>query len=192
MSLFSYVGLKDNKIKASHEMQSATLNALFKTFATIEFTPNGIIETARAGEHGRGFAVVAGEVRALAQKSAEAAKDIKGLMSESVERIDEGMALAAESGKVLDEINDAISVVASLIHQIAQTSGDQSEGIRQVHNAIAQIDQVTQQNAALVEETSDASESLDQQAQALQKDMAFFKTNTKVDLVKIKHIGMNE
>jgi methyl-accepting chemotaxis protein len=120
--------------------------------------------------------VVAGEVRSLAQKSAEAAKDIKALIGESVARIDEGTRLASQSGEVLQGINQSIDGVADMINQIAQASSEQSEGIKQVHNAIAQIDGVTQQNAALVEETSAASESLSEQARILQQDMAFFNT----------------
>ncbi|MFA6700931.1 MAG: methyl-accepting chemotaxis protein, partial [Thiomicrospira sp.] len=129
-------------------------------FQTNLLALNAAVEAARAGDHGRGFAVVAGEVRALAQKSAEAAKDIKGLIDESVTRIDEGTKLASQSGEVLQGINQSINGVADMISQIAQASAEQSQGIKQVHTAIAQIDSVTQQNAALVEETSAASESL--------------------------------
>jgi len=145
-------------------------------FQTNLLALNAAVEAARAGDHGRGFAVVAGEVRALAQKSADAAKDIKGLINESVGRINQGTKLASESGEVLQEINAAINGVTEMISQIAQASSEQADGIKQVHNAIAQIDGVTQQNAALVEETSAASESLSEQARILQQDMAFFKT----------------
>ncbi|WP_198401091.1 methyl-accepting chemotaxis protein [Thiomicrospira microaerophila] len=154
-------------------------------FQTNLLALNAAVEAARAGDHGRGFAVVASEVRALAQKSAEAAKDIKGLINESVGRIDEGTKLASESGAVLKVINDSINGVATMINQIAQASSEQSEGIKQVHNAIAQIDGVTQQNAALVEQTSAASESLSEQAGILQKDMAFFKTGNATNNVLI-------
>jgi len=145
-------------------------------FQTNLLALNAAVEAARAGDHGRGFAVVAGEVRALAQKSAEAAKDIKTLIDESVTRIDEGTRLATQSGDVLAEINQSIDGVAEMVNQIAKASAEQSEGIGQVHNAIAQIDGVTQQNAALVEETSAASESLSEQATDLSHNMAFFKT----------------
>jgi methyl-accepting chemotaxis protein len=144
-------------------------------FQTNLLALNAAVEAARAGDHGRGFAVVASEVRALAQKSAEAAKEIKGLISESVNRIDEGTKLASESGEVLKGINEAIDGVAGMVKQIAKASEEQSEGIRQVHNAIAQIDSVTQQNAALVEETSAAAESLSEQSSALEQEMSFFK-----------------
>lgn len=145
-------------------------------FQTNLLALNAAVEAARAGDHGRGFAVVAGEVRALAQKSAEAAKDIKNLINESVTRIDEGTRLATQSGEVLGEINQSIDGVADMVNQIAKASAEQSEGIGQVHNAIAQIDGVTQQNAALVEETSAASESLSEQANDLSRNMAFFNT----------------
>lgn len=150
-------------------------------FQTNLLALNAAVEAARAGDHGRGFAVVAGEVRSLAQKAAEAARDIKNLIDESVGRIDEGTNLASESGQVLQGINDSINGVAEMINQIAQASSQQAEGIKQVHNAIAQIDDVTQQNAALVEETSAASESLSEQARILQEDMAFFSTGNALN-----------
>lgn len=145
-------------------------------FQTNLLALNAAVEAARAGDHGRGFAVVAGEVRALAQKSAEAAKDIATLINESVTRIDQGTKLASESGEMLDSINAAIEQVTGMIEHIAQASAEQAEGVNQVHKAISDIDQVTQQNAALVEETSAASESMSEQAAVLREDMSFFKT----------------
>lgn len=152
-------------------------------FQTNLLALNAAVEAARAGDHGRGFAVVAGEVRALAQKSAEAAKDIKSLIDESVGRIDHGTQLATESGEVLNNINQAVVQVTDMISQIASASSQQAEGIQQVHKAISDIDQVTQQNAALVEETSAAAESMNEQAAELKDNMAFFTTQQHQKLI---------
>jgi methyl-accepting chemotaxis protein len=146
-------------------------------FQTNLLALNAAVEAARAGEHGRGFAVVASEVRALAQKSAEAAKDIKNLINESVARIDEGTRLASASGERLASVTHSVEQVTSMINQIAQASAEQAEGVSQVHTAISDIDGVTQQNAALVEETSATSESMSEQANELSRNMSFFKTN---------------
>lgn len=145
-------------------------------FQTNLLALNAAVEAARAGDHGRGFAVVAGEVRGLAQKSAEAAKDIKKLIGESVVRIEEGTKLADDSGIALKEITGAIDEVAGLVVQIANATKEQAQGMHQVHDAITKIDGVTQQNAALVEETAAAAESLSEQSSILRKEMSFFST----------------
>lgn len=137
---------------------------------------NAAVEAARAGEHGRGFAVVANEVRALAGKSADAAKDIKLLINDSVDRIDAGTKLADKSGEMLAHINQSVAQVAAMIESISSASREQTTGISQVHLAIADIDRVTQENAALVEETTAAAESLSSEANGLRDSMAFFKT----------------
>jgi methyl-accepting chemotaxis protein len=164
-------------IKAS----SAKINDIVTIIDGIAFQTNllalnAAVEAARAGEHGRGFAVVASEVRALAGKSADAAKDIKTLITDSVARIENGTHLADKSGEMLNGIAGSIQQVAGMIESIADASHEQSIGIGQVHLAIADIDRVTQENAALVEETTAAAESLTSEANGLRNDMAFFKT----------------
>ncbi|MBO1924718.1 methyl-accepting chemotaxis protein [Thiomicrorhabdus sp. 6S3-12] len=143
-------------------------------FQTNLLALNAAVEAARAGEHGRGFAVVASEVRNLAQKSAEAAKEIKTLIDETVERVSQGSTLASESGEMLNDINLSIEQVANMVSQIAQAAQEQAEGVQQVHQAISQIDSATQQNAALVEETSASAENLRHQAETLRSEMAYF------------------
>ena len=148
-------------------------------FQTNLLALNAAVEAARAGEHGRGFAVVASEVRALAQKSADAAKDIKTLIDSSVQRIGQGTKLASESGEVIREITQSINNVATMIHHINGASQEQAEGVSQVYQAISDIDSATQANASLVDKTTMSANNMKQQASDLNKNMSFFKTNTK-------------
>ena len=143
-------------------------------FQTNLLALNAAVEAARAGEQGRGFAVVAGEVRNLAQRSAGAAKEIKSLINDSVDKVEEGTKLVDESGSTLDEIVKAVGKVSDIIAEIATAGQEQSSGIEQVNKAVMQMDEMTQQNAALVEEAASASESMEEQAKGLIKLMEFF------------------
>ena len=125
------------------------------------------MEAARAGEAGRGFAVVVSEVRALAGRSAEAAREVKALITDSVAKTQAGNAQAAQAGTAMQEIMDGIQRVAGIVDEIALASREQASGLSQINQAVAHLDGVTQQNAALVEQTSAASSSLQQQAQDL-------------------------
>ncbi|KGS08562.1 methyl-accepting chemotaxis protein [Burkholderia sp. ABCPW 111] len=147
-------------------------------FQTNILALNAAVEAARAGEQGRGFAVVASEVRSLAQRSSSAAKEIKDLISASVQKIHDGSTLAGEAGKTMTEVTQAVGRVTDIMGEIAAASGEQSRGIEQVNQAIAQMDEVTQQNAALVEEAAAASKSLEEQGRQLTQAVAFFRANT--------------
>ena len=136
-------------------------------FQTNILALNAAVEAARAGEQGRGFAVVASEVRSLAQRSAEAAKEIKGLIGASVEKVQGGSRLVADAGKTMDEIVSSVQRVSDIIGEITAASAEQSDGIGQINGAVTQLDQMTQQNAALVEESAAAAQSLKQQAARL-------------------------
>ena len=144
-------------------------------FQTNILALNAAVEAARAGEQGRGFAVVAGEVRSLAQRSAEAAKEIKGLIGTSVDRVEAGTRLVSEAGQTMDEIVASVQRVTDVISEIGAATGEQSQGIAQVGSAVAQLDQMTQQNAALVEESAAAAQSLRDQAQRLAGVVATFR-----------------
>ena len=144
-------------------------------FQTNLLALNAAVEAARAGEQGRGFAVVAGEVRKLAQRSADAAKEIKALITDSVAKVEDGGKLVDRAGQTLREIMSSVKKVSDIVAEMAAAAREQASGIEQVNKAILQMDQVTQQNAALVEETASASQSMGNQARELQQLMGFFK-----------------
>ncbi|MDP2007627.1 MAG: methyl-accepting chemotaxis protein [Rubrivivax sp.] len=144
-------------------------------FQTNILALNAAVEAARAGEQGRGFAVVASEVRNLAQRSAEAAREIKGLINASVERVEHGSALVDRAGSTMGEVVTAIQRVTHIVAEISAASGEQSNGVSQVGQAVADMDRGTQQNAALVEESAAAAESLRRQAEQLVQAVAVFK-----------------
>ena len=144
-------------------------------FQTNILALNAAVEAARAGEQGRGFAVVASEVRSLAQRSGAAAREIKALIGDSVAKVENGTRLVADAGQTMEDIVNQVKRVNDMIGEISSASREQSTGIGQIGDAVAQLDQVTQQNAALVEESAAAAESLNQQAAQLSRVVATFK-----------------
>lgn len=159
-------------------------------FQTNLLALNAAVEAARAGEHGRGFAVVAAEVRNLAQRSATAAKEIKGLINESIQRVNDGSELVNQSGKTLEEIVYAVKRVGDIIAEIAAASQEQASGIDQVNKAIMAMDEMTQQNAALVVETTSASQSMQSQAAELLRRIALFKIRGMSESEKAENVAI--
>ena len=152
-------------------------------FQTNILALNAAVEAARAGEQGRGFAVVATEVRLLAGRSAAAAKEIKGLIETSLEKVDQGSTLVDRAGATMTEVVDAIQRVAALMASITSASREQANGVAQVGQAISHMDMATQQNAALVEEMAAAANSLNQLAQELVQTVAVFKLRADSDSI---------
>ncbi|WP_189473119.1 methyl-accepting chemotaxis protein, partial [Litchfieldella qijiaojingensis] len=161
---------------AGSSQQVADITGLIDSiaFQTNILALNASVEAARAGEQGRGFAVVAGEVRSLASRSADAAREIKALLEGSVAQVQEGSTLVEEAGSTMREVVAAVRRVTDIMDEISAASEEQSQGIEQVSQAVGQMDQVTQQNAALVEEVSAAAASLEQQASRLEQAVAVF------------------
>ncbi|EKB4614123.1 methyl-accepting chemotaxis protein Trg [Escherichia coli] len=166
---------------------TAVINSI--AFQTNILALNAAVEAARAGEQGRGFAVVASEVRTLASRSAQAAKEIEGLISESVRLIDLGSDEVATAGKTMSTIVDAVASVTHIMQEIAAASDEQSRGITQVSQAISEMDKVTQQNASLVEEASAAAVSLEEQAARLTEAVDVFRLNKQSVLAEPRGAG---
>jgi methyl-accepting chemotaxis protein len=167
-----------NEIEQSARQISQIIGVVDEiAFQTNLLALNAGVEAARAGESGKGFAVVASEVRALAQRSAESAKEIKGLISASTEQVAQGVSLVGETGKALERIVVQVAEISNVVGEIAASAKEEALGLNQVNTAVNQMDHVTQQNAAMVEQSTAASRVLAQEAQELGKLVARFKVS---------------
>ena len=173
------VGVAMERIRQSSTRMREIIGVIESiAFQTNLLALNAAVEAARAGEQGRGFAVVAAEVRALAQRSATAAKEIGGLINNTVDGISDGNARMQAAGKTIDGMVDSVTRVSQLVHQISLATREQSQGIALVNEAVASLDVMTQQNAALVEQSTGAAESLYTHAHRLQRSVSFFKLSS--------------
>lgn len=167
-------------IEASSKKIADIISAIDSiAFQTNILALNAAVEAARAGEQGRGFAVVASEVRTLAQRSSGAAKEIKDLIDDSVQRVAEGSALVHSAGKTMGEVVASVQRVTDIMGEISAASQEQSAGIEQVNQTITHMDETTQQNAALMEEATAAARSMEEQAVPLTDAVAIFKIDTQ-------------
>ncbi len=171
-------GISESSVKMSDII--ATIDGI--AFQTNILALNAAVEAARAGEQGRGFAVVAGEVRALAQRSAASAREIKQLISDSIERIDGGARLVREAGETMTDIVQSVRRVTDLMGEISASSAEQSQGIGEMNQTVMQMDEATQQNAALVEEAAAAAASMQDQARALVQTVGRFRLESTADI----------
>src|SRR5262249_18777544 len=153
-------------------------------FQTNLLALNAAVEAARAGEQGRGFAVVASEVRSLAGRSATAAKEIKDLIQDSVKKVEDGSVLVTQSGQTLEQIMSSVKKVSDIVAEIAAASREQSSGIEQVNKAVMQMDEMTQQNAALVEEATAASQAMAEQVRGLNQMLDRYRVNEMIEGAK--------